>query len=103
MWAKSWVVLLLSLLLSASLSTAQQPTIPREETLPSGKSRRLAIIKDDHKKSLEDVAEILKLAQELERQLQSDTEHVVSLDSVKKAEQIESLAKSLQRRMKRIY
>ncbi|MBI1354727.1 MAG: hypothetical protein GC160_10295 [Acidobacteria bacterium] len=103
MWSQSRVVLLLCFLLLAPLAGSQQASTIREDTLPNGKSRKLAIIRDDYKHSLEDVTEILKLAHELEDQLLADTEHVVNLDSMKKAEQIEELAKSLQKRMKRIY
>lgn len=78
----------------------QEPTLPAR--LPDGRSRELAILKEDHQKSLDDIAEIRKLAAELEEELQQQTAHVTSLESLRKAEKIEDLAKSLQKRMKRI-
>jgi len=94
--------------LFVTLAVAQFPrfpttTAPERDTLPNGKSRKLELIKDDHQKSLEDVAAIIRLAEELEAELQENTEHVVSLDSMRKAEEIEDLSKKLQKRMKRIY
>ncbi len=79
---------------------AQEPTLPKR--LPDGRSRELAILKDDHEKSLDDIAKILELAAELEEEMREQTEHVTNLESLRKAEKIESLAKSLQRRMKRM-
>lgn len=79
---------------------AQESTLPKR--LPDGRSRKLAILKQDHEKSLEDIAEIRKLAEELETELQEQTAHVTSLESLRKAEKIEDLAKTLQKRMKRI-
>lgn len=91
------------LLSLAFFAVAQQPPPIDRDTLPNGKSRKLALIKHDHAKSLEDVAAILELAHSLEAELEANTEHVVSLDSMRKAEEIEQLAKRLQKRMKRIY
>lgn len=78
---------------------AQEKTLP--DRLPDGRSRELAILKQDHEKSLEDVAEILKLAAELEKEIEEQTAHVTNLESLRKAERIEDLARSLQKRMKR--
>ncbi len=101
---------LLLLILTAAVAVAQlPPTLGREsptkdhDTLPNGKSRKLEIIKQDHAKSLEDVAAILALAKDLEAELEKNTEHVVSMDAMRKAEEIESLSKRLQKRMKRLY
>ncbi len=91
------------LLLLAFLAAAQQPQATDHDTLPNGKSRKLELIKHDYAKSLEDVAEIIELARTLEAEMEANTEHVVSLDSIRKAEQIEELSKRLQKRMKRIY
>ena len=94
---------LLLLPLLALLAGAQQPQAQDRDRLPNGKSRKLELIKHDHAKSLEDVAAIIALARELEQELTKNTEHVVSMDSMRKAEEIEELSKKLQGRMKRIY
>ncbi|MEZ5362036.1 MAG: hypothetical protein R2748_06745 [Bryobacterales bacterium] len=82
--------------------TAQDPRHERPDKLPDGRSRELAILKEDHEKSLEDIAEIRKLAEELEKEIQEQTAYVTSMDSLRKAEKIEDLAEKLQKRMKRI-
>ena len=72
------------------------------DRLPDGRSRELAILKEDHEKTLEDIAEIRKLAGELEEEVEKQTAYVTSLESLRKAEKIEELAQRLQKRMKRI-
>jgi hypothetical protein len=94
------IPVLLLALLGAWGSIAQEQTLPKK--LPDGRSRELAILKDDHKKSLEDIAEIRRLAAELEEEIQTQTAHVTNLESLRKAEKIEDLAKGLRKRMKRI-
>jgi hypothetical protein len=81
-------------------SLAQRPEPP--DRLPDGRSRQLAILKDSHKKTLEDISEIRTLAEALEREIEEQTEHVMSIDSLRKAERIEELAQKIQKRMKRI-
>ena len=99
--------LVLSLaLLGGLLSAGAQLPYPRErerpeDRLPNGKSRTLAMLKADHRKSLEDVREIIKIAQDLERELTEKTEHVLSLEAIEKAAEIEELSKGLQKRLKR--
>lgn len=92
----SWA-LILFLLFSPAL-TAQQA--------PGGKSpeqRRDDILKADHQKSLEDVAEIRQLAQELEEELEKNEAQIVDLRTLRKAERIENLAKSIRNRMRRVF
>lgn len=64
-------------------------------------TQREAIIKADHKKNVEDADALLKLAEELKADLEKDDAHVVSIKSMKKAEDIEKLAKSIHGRLKR--
>lgn len=83
--------------------TVRNPRTPKsqvDETLPNGSSRTLAMVRDDQKKSLEDIASIKKAALELEEEL-SKSEFLVSLTALEKAEQIEELAKDIQGRLKR--
>ncbi len=98
-------------LLGGLLPAAAQLPFPRdprdrarqeEDRLPDGRSRRLALLKADHEKSLEDVREIIKIAEELEHELTEKTAHVLSLEAIEKAGEIEDLSKGLQKRLKRI-
>ena len=72
-----------------------------EPKLPSGKSQKEEILKQDHEKSLEDVAELVKLSEELKIELEKNDRHVLSVSSLKKSEQIEKLAKRIRSRLKR--
>lgn len=69
--------------------------------LPSGKSQRDEILKAEHKKSLADVAQIVELAGQLQAELEKNDYSVLSVSSLKKAEQIENLAKQIRKRLKR--
>jgi hypothetical protein len=89
----------------ALLAGAQQPSTPPNEPLdiklPNGKSQRDEILKADHEKSLKDVAELVKLSEELQIELEKNDRHVLSVASLKKVEEIEKLAKRIRSRLKR--
>ena len=50
-----------------------------------------------------DTQKMLELTQELNTYLQKNNQNVVSVDAIKKAEQIEKLAKSVKSKMKLLY
>ena len=58
------------------------------------------MVKDDQERSLEDIAKIQEAADELGKEL-AKSEYVVSLTALKRAEEIEELAKDIQNRLKR--
>jgi hypothetical protein len=89
------IILPLALLLLVPL-TAQH-----RARLPNGTDRSIAILKDDLKKSREDVAEIITMAQDLARDIDDNQEFVVDVRSVHKAEKIEELAKRIKNRLRR--
>jgi hypothetical protein len=74
---------------------------PQDVRLPSGKSQTEEILKAEHKKSLRDVAEILKLAEELKAELEQEQHHVLSISTLKKVEEIEKRAKDIKSRLRR--
>jgi hypothetical protein len=79
---------------------------PREQEkddvrLPDGKSQKQEILKAEHKKSKDEAAELLTLAQELKDEIDKDPYQVVNLRLIKKAEDIEKLARNIKNRMKR--
>ena len=59
------------------------------------------ILKDDYKKSLQDVVKIQKLAESLRADLEKNDPHVLNVSSMKMTEEIEKLAKKLRSRLKR--
>lgn len=100
---------LILLLLGASLAqnipsdpqAVVPPGTPSDARLPNGKLQRDEIVKADHKKNLEDAADLLRLAEELKSDLDKDTAFVVSVKDMKKTEDIEKLARGIRGRLKR--
>jgi hypothetical protein len=100
--------LLLTLLCLVILSAQQQippPDLPaKEETdrkLPNGKSQTEAILKDEYNRALKDAAQLVELSQSLQKELESNDSHVLAISSLKKAEEIEKIAKRIHRRLRR--
>lgn len=83
-----------------NISNPRTPKSQVDDRLPDGTSRTTAMIKDDQERSLQDVAKIKEAADELEKEL-SKSEYLVSLKALKRAEEIEELAKDIQNRLKR--
>jgi hypothetical protein len=101
-------LLCLALIVFCALS-AQDPRPPDwwsktgepDPRLPDGKSQKEEILKADHKKNLEESAELVKLAEELRGDLEKNTRYVVSIQTLKKTDEIERLVKNIRGRLKR--
>jgi hypothetical protein len=93
--------ILACLVFAAAPAFAQVTPEQREIRLPSGKLQKEEILKADHEKSLEDASELLKLAEELNIELEKNDRHVLSVDTLKKLDNIEKLAKKIRSRLKR--
>ncbi len=65
------------------------------------KSQREEILKLDHKKNLEDAARLLELAQGLKSELEKSDRNVLPVSSLRKAEEIEKLARSIRGRLRK--
>jgi hypothetical protein len=77
---------------------------PKDEVdrkLPNGKSQNEAILKAEYEKTLKEAAQLVELSQSLQTELENNSSHVLSLSSLKKAEEIEKLAKRIHSRLKR--
>jgi hypothetical protein len=72
--------------------------IPR---LPNGKTQQEEILKADHERDLKDAAQLIELAEGLKEELEKNDQHVLSLSSLKKTEEIEKLAKRIRSRLRR--
>jgi hypothetical protein len=96
-------------LLASPVASFQDPTLGhpppgKEEVdhrLPNGKSQNEEILKVEYQKSVEDAASLVELAQSLQKDLEADGRHVLSLSSLKKTEEIERIAKRIRGRMRR--
>ena len=88
----------------AQVPVPEPPAPPDKETdvrLPNGKLQRDEILKSEHEKSLRDADELTRLCEDLRRDLQKEGSFVVSLQTIKKTEDIEKLAKRIRGRLKR--
>jgi hypothetical protein len=83
-----------------NISNPRTPKSQVDDRLPDGSSRTMAMVKNDQERSLEDIAKIREAADEMEKEL-SKSEFLVSLTALKRAEEIEELAKDIQNRLKR--
>src|SRR5579863_7233915 len=99
---------LLLLVVVAALFAQLPPDTPnpprRDDTpvrLPNGKLQSEEILKDDYKKNLKDAQELIDLAESLKMGLEKGEQHVLSLNDLKKTEEIEKLAKRIRSRIRR--
>jgi len=74
---------------------------PEDVRLPNGKLQKEAILSEDYEKSLKDARELARLSAELKTGLEDSSKHILSLQMLKKTEEIEKLAKRIHDRMKR--
>lgn len=76
---------------------------PRNEppTLPNGRNQMEEILKADHEKNVKELAELIRIAEEVQNELMRQDRHVLSLENLKKLERIEKMAKNLRSRIKR--
>ena len=109
--AVTWVLLLAMLtLLSVNVCAAQSGRNPADtqEQAPPEDEARARIERDMAKKANEqrhaeikrDTERLLKLATELQQYVDKTNEHVLSLEVIKKADEIEKLAHSVREKMK---
>jgi hypothetical protein len=88
-------------LLAAGPGAAQPEPGRRDIRLPDGKSQREEILKADHEQNLKDAAALVELGLALERELEKNARHVLSVSSIRKTEEIEKLAKRIRGRLRR--
>ncbi len=92
--------LILLAILSALLA-AQQPEDATQRRMPDGRTQAEHILEHEYRKSRQDAAELVKLAEALKKELDENDYHVLSLNALRKAERIEKLARRIKNRLKR--
>jgi methionyl-tRNA synthetase len=110
------VLVLLACVLPISSSSAQFPTTPRNQNPQVGNEsekdpmeekmehqREKALNKQRQTQLQKDTDHLLELATQLKEYVDKSNEHTLSLDVVKKADEIEKLAKSVKEKMKGSY
>ena len=91
-----------SLEFSSSLCLLPIAATQPNTRLPNSRSRTTAIIKEDLKQSKRGIAEMIKLAEKLQKQLAIGNEFVVDLRSARTAEKIERLGRKIKNRFARL-
>jgi len=87
---------------AAALAQLRTPPPDHAEEGPKLKQSQIeAILKEDHRKSLEDAGELMKLSEGLKIELEKSDRHQLSLAAIKKTEEIEKLAKRIRGRLRR--
>jgi hypothetical protein len=98
--------LALCLLPVSGLAQNQRPDFPapdspnRDIQLPNGKSQRDEILKAEHEQNLKDAAKLAEMADDLKETMEKEDRNVFSLNTMKKAEEIEKLAHKIRARMR---
>jgi hypothetical protein len=77
------------------------PPIERDAKLPNGSSRNEAILKQDHARSLKDAAALAELTRSLQADLEKQGRDVLSLQTLKKLDEIEKLTHRIRARLRR--
>lgn len=103
-----WAPVFVAVALAAALAQApeDQPPVtttssgPPDVRLPSGKLQRDEIAKAEHAANLKDASKLADLAQDLKESIEKDDRYVLSLTTMKKAEEIEKLAWKIRDRMR---
>lgn len=72
-----------------------------EVKLPNGRSRNEAILREDHARNLKDAADLTALSQSLQADLEKEDRHVLSLQTLKKLDEIDKLTRRMRARMRR--
>jgi len=101
------ILVFISLVFSIGAFAQQTPPFPPRATLPE--SREDAHLRHDREKAMNqkrqedlkrDADKLLQLATELKDDVNRTNENVLSIDVIKKADEIEKLAKSVREKMK---
>lgn len=76
-----------------------QTTRAEKDRLPNGKSRSNAIAEDEYKHAMEEADQLVKMAQDLQKQLHEAGKYVVPMQAVKDTHEIERLARKIRGRL----
>jgi hypothetical protein len=95
----------LALLSGTAVAQEYPPTLPGKEEppkrLPNGTLQSEAILKEEHKKLVEEAGKLTSLAKEIEESIEKNPHQVLNLALLKKIEEVEKLAKRMRGRYQR--
>lgn len=90
-----------------AVAVAQRPArdLPGDDDSKTGarlkRSQVEAMLKADRAKSIEDAGQMVKLSEELRDELEKNDQSVLSVTALRKAEELEKLAKRIRGRLRR--
>ena len=90
-------------LAAVSPAALQQDTTnppPEDVKLPNGKSQRDELLKADREENLRDAAKLVEMAQGLKADLEKSDRFVLSIDTLKRTDDIEKLVKKIRGRLR---
>jgi hypothetical protein len=67
--------------------------------LPGGRAQRDALLKAEYEQNLKDAARLVELSGDLKRLLENSERYVLSVEALKKTDEIEKLAKKIHSRI----
>jgi len=90
-------------LLASAIFYAQTRSPEKDESnrIPTLKQQQEGIMKADHEKSLKDATDLMRLSEQLRIDLEKNDRHILSLDTLKKLDEMEKIVKRIRSRMKR--
>ena len=90
-------------LLASAIFFAQVRPSEQDETnrIPTLKQQQEGILKAEHEKSLKDASDLMRLSEELKIDLEKNDRYILSLDTLKKLDEMEKIVKRIRSRMKR--
>jgi Tfp pilus assembly protein PilO len=107
-WCRSCALILPLAAFSTIAIPAQAPVTPMQTEsqkpdvlLPNGKRQKDEILKAEYQQNIKDAAHLTELAQQLQEDLEKNDRFVLSLATLKKTEEIETLAKKIRSRLRR--
>ena len=80
----------------------EDPTAPLPNRMPNGSLQSEEILKTEHAASVKDAARLKQLSGELAADLEKNNRHVVSMQTLKKLDEIERIVKRIRSRMRRL-
>lgn len=89
-------VLVLGIFWMAGRADSQQPDV----RLPNGKLQRDEVLKAEHEANLKDAGRLVEMAEQLQQEIEKNDRYVLSIASLKKTDEIESLVKKIRSRLR---
>jgi cytoplasmic iron level regulating protein YaaA (DUF328/UPF0246 family) len=91
------------MLTAVSPAAPQQDTVnppPEDVKLPNGKSQHDELLKAEREENIRDAAKLVEMSESLKADLEKSDRFVLSIDTLKKTDDIEKLVKKIRGRLR---